>query len=89
MQTQYYQFNGSACGMLVTFSAVPGDFFWGLVWARAIGVRKSSKKIAVSTHCGARMRDEVVKTVAKLLPEAARAARKAVGNPADHGPCTP
>ena len=45
----------------VQFSAVPGDFFWGLVQPPYIGVRKIEQKFAVPTHCGTAPRAEVVK----------------------------
>ena len=73
----------------VQFSAVPGDFFWGLVQPPYIGVRKVEQKFAVPTHCGTAPCAEVVKTAGGLPPEAVRAARKAVGNPADHAPRHP
>ena len=45
-----------------------GDLFWGLVPALAIGVQKIEQKIAVpvSTHCGAQMRDGVVKSRSEI-----------------------
>ena len=45
----------------VQFSAVPGDFFWGLVQPPHIGVRKIEQKFAVPTHCGTAPRAAVVK----------------------------
>ena len=81
--------SGSACGMLCNSVRCQGTVFGVWCSPHTQGSEKSSKKSRFQRTAAQLHARRWQKTSGGVLPEAVRAARKAVGNPADHAPRNP